>query len=37
MQSPGHSDRPYERMNITGVHGLTQGQRANQSALAAIM
>ncbi len=31
-----HSDRPYERMNIYGVKGITQAQRENLKALGAI-
>jgi len=30
------SDRPYERMNITGVKGLTEGQKATLRLLGAI-
>ena len=30
------SDRPYERMNISGVTGITSGQRASLKALGAI-
>jgi WD40 repeat protein len=30
------SDRPYERMNITGVSGLTEAQKATLKALGAI-
>jgi WD40 repeat protein len=30
------SDRPYERMNITGVSGLTEAQKAALKALGAI-
>lgn len=29
-------DRPYERLNITGVRGLTEAQRASLRALGAI-
>ena len=29
-------DRPYERMNITGLHGLTAAQRAALVALGAV-
>jgi WD40 repeat protein len=29
-------DRPYERINITGVRGLTEAQKASLSALGAI-
>ena len=31
-----HPDRPYERMNITGVTGLTEAQKASLKALGAI-
>jgi len=31
-----HSDRPYERMNITGVTGLTEAQRSTLKALGAV-
>jgi hypothetical protein len=30
------SDRPYERMNITGVKGLTEAQKATLKALGAV-
>jgi hypothetical protein len=30
------ADRPYERMNITGVTGLTEAQKATLKALGAI-
>jgi len=30
------ADRPYERMNITGVKGLTEAQKATLKALEAI-
>jgi WD40 repeat protein len=30
------SDRPYERMNITGITGLTETQKASLKALGAI-
>jgi hypothetical protein len=29
-------ERPYERMNISHVHGLTEAQKANLRALGAI-
>jgi hypothetical protein len=29
-------DRPYERLNITGIQGLTDAQKANLRALGAI-
>ena len=31
-----HPDRPYERMNITGVTGLTEAQKASLKALGAV-
>ena len=30
------SDRPYERLNITGIRGLTQAQKATLRALGAV-
>jgi WD40 repeat protein len=31
-----HHDRPYERLNITGIKGLTEAQKATLRALGAI-
>lgn len=36
LQQLLHSERPYEGMNITGIHGLTEAQKASLRALGAV-